>query len=210
MDTRTLAGLLEPCSFDWFEDVEEALDALDYVTQPSAHPITRAIARAIAQADEEEMRRIFSCQKTPFFEPYLPTIEEEGYRRPSQSSSEFSLASDLCKDDNPAIVSSSPRRLKRTISALDLRNSTARMEMATPRQEDSLSSRQSSTIRSTPLSSLVTSDHESSYDYPEISQVPRQKKRDKWKRIVKKVLRKLENLQGANWSYVGQTFWLPG
>ncbi|OQD64033.1 hypothetical protein PENPOL_c008G08886 [Penicillium polonicum] len=174
----------------------------------TAHPTTLAIARAISEGDEEDMMTIFRCQRIPLFEPSLPAIEEEGYHTPSQPSSDRSLMDVLGKADNLEIVFRSSQRLRRTTTARDLRGQTAGKNMAIPRAQYNLSMAQLSILKASPLSSLITPDYEASHAYSKFSQLSRERKRDKLKKIAKQVFRKLDNLQGASWNYVGQTVWV--
>ncbi|KAJ5412829.1 hypothetical protein N7465_005134 [Penicillium sp. CMV-2018d] len=176
----------------------------------TAHPTTLAIARAISEADEEDMMIIFRCQRIPLFESSLPAIEEKGYHTPSRSSSDRSLMDVLGKADNSEIVFRSPQRLRRTTSTRDLRGHTAGKNTAIPRAHYNLCITQLSTPKASPLSSLITPDHNTSHAYSGFSQLSRERKRDKLKRIVKQIFRKLDNLQGASWNYVGQTVWVLG
>ncbi|KUM63570.1 hypothetical protein ACN42_g3491 [Penicillium freii] len=171
----------------------------------AAHPTTLAIARAISEAEEEDMMTIFRCQRIPLFEPSLPAIEEEGYNTPSQPSPDRSLMDVLGKADNSEIVFRSSQRLRRTTSTRDLRGYMARKNTVIPRARYNLSMTQLSTPKASPLSSLITPDYKASHAYSEFSQLSRERKRDKLRRIVKQVFRKLDNLQGASWNYVGQT-----
>ncbi|KAJ5213700.1 hypothetical protein N7449_000869 [Penicillium cf. viridicatum] len=175
-----------------------------------AHSITLAITRAIFEANEEGMKTIFRYQIIPLLGPSLPTIEEEGYHTPSQPSSDRSLADVRGKADNLYIVFRSPQKLRRTTSTRDLRGYTAGKNMVIPRAQYNLSTTQLSTPKASPLSSLTTTYYKVSYDCSEFSQLPCQRKRDKLKRILKQDFSKLDNLQGANSNYVGQTVWVLG
>lgn len=173
----------------------------------TAHPITVAISQAISERDEVNMTSIPRCQRMPLFEPSLHTIEEE-YYTPSQTSSDYSLGNSLGKTDNSEGFFDSSGRLRRTISTRDLRDSAAKRGMATPQHKGNLPTMMhSSTKKSSPLGGFATYNSKASYKYDELPRPPRQKKRYLWKKVIKKVWWTLENLQGGNWNYVGQSAW---
>ncbi|KAJ5356370.1 hypothetical protein N7517_010979 [Penicillium concentricum] len=208
MDAESLADLLKPSSLNWAEDVEDAFGALNSVPEPNTHPITRAIAQAIAEHEGNNATSIFLCRQISMFEPSLPPIEEEGDYAFSQTSSSHSLVNVFVKTDNSESFFRSPGKPRRTTSIRALRVDASRTDTIPARKGSNSSMTQLSTNRVSPLSSFTTSDPETSYKHADVSQLLIRRKRDKWRNIVKKVWRKIENLRGGSWNYVRQSGWL--
>ncbi|KAJ5932199.1 Major facilitator superfamily domain general substrate transporter [Penicillium verrucosum] len=164
----------------------------------TAHPNTLAIAQAISEFDEEGIMTTFRCQRIPLFQPSLPSIEEEGCHTPSQPSPDRSSVDVLGKADNSEIVFRSSQRLRRTTNTRDLRGYTTRKSTVIPLAQYNLPTTKLSTPKASSPSSLIAPDYEFSYGYTEFPRLPRQRKRDVLKRIVKQVFRKLHNLQATN------------
>lgn len=164
----------------------------------TAHPNTLAIAQAIFEFDEEDIMTTFRCQRIPLFQLSLPSIEEERCHTPSQPSPDRSSVDVLGKADNSEIVFRSSQRLRRTTSTRDLRGYTTRKSTVIPLAQYNLPTTKLSTPKASSPSSLIAPDYEFSYGYTEFPRLPRQRKRDVLKRIVKQVFRKLHNLQATN------------
>ncbi|KAJ9492613.1 hypothetical protein VN97_g550 [Penicillium thymicola] len=202
----SLSAIQEECTHSWTCSAYTSEKSIGRIENServlpvhyTAHPNTLAIAQAISEVDEEDIMSIFPFQRIPLFQSSPPAIEEEGCHTPSQPSPDCSLVDVLRKADNSEIIFRSSQRLRRTTSTRELRGYTTRKNTVIPLAQYNLCMTQSSTPKASSPSSLITPDYQFSYGYTEFPRLPRQRKRDMLKRIVKQVFRKLHNLQGTN------------
>ncbi|KAJ5177996.1 uncharacterized protein N7500_000695, partial [Penicillium coprophilum] len=128
-------------------DVDEAFGASNAVPRTDAHPITRAVAQAIAEVKNVHTASILPYRRAPMFEPSLPAIYEEGYYavlgRTEKNNQHSGLSSYGTKSD--------------TMKAWE---------------KDSLSMMQLSTNKTSQLSNFTASDLEDSYKQAGFAQIP--------------------------------------